>query len=349
MDDKGGSKGSQNFNIGITQPLFNASFLQGDIANQNAVISQSQIELNKQQLLLSLIQTWVSALIAKRALDLSDIEIQTNQSLLQRAKQSLNVGVGRIVDVAEAESAYRLALATQIQRQSEYQLALQNLSNLVGQQVSALPAWNNNDENINEGLLTFSSKLLRQNLNIKQALQQLQLNKINIKASRATLYPSVQVGLSYTMGETTAEFAGIETVNERDPLELSLSANWSYNLGGSVAAQLRSQQAQAQASRANLQATYNNQQIRLRSLLANINSSKQSLPALNAQLQAKKVALESYEQNYQLGTETLPNLLRAQSSLQQSQLSLVQTRYQLWSNYAELLFIINQLDQSHLQ
>lgn len=323
--------------IALTQPIFNPNMANISHIRKSADIQKQSIQISEKKLIVDLIKAWINALIAQETYALSTADVKTNKSLYNRAQQSFNIGSGRKIDAAEAEGAYRLSIANQIQREAELHFAKYNFSNVVGLPVTTIPVWHNNDQKVNLATWENFENKLANNLNVKQANNKVELARLKTKAAKAKMFPTVQAQLTYQYSKFR------ETNVTTKPLQLTLSATWEFFSGGATKSEITQNQYLFNAAQASLQETYNSQRVRSLNLWTKLTSAKKKLPALESQLQAKSIALESYKQAYELGTETLPNLLAAQRSQQQAELNLIQTKYSIWLTFIEFKFILNQV------
>lgn len=343
-DTKAANSNQNILSISATQFLYNAeAFARADKIDIQLDAQRLAIEATRQQLILDLAQRWTAILLAKDNKTLSVLEVQSSKKILDKAKQSLEVGVGKKLDLAQAEAAYKLAIATQIQRQSDHQIALQELANLTGAKIQFIPPWHEQSFDVNhqESYVT----KLKHNINIQRQLKILDSSSIEIEEKQGQYYPQISLIFSYNQIENIETGSNI-SIN--DPLLITLKLSWELFSGFRTTAATDQAYAQLNQEKARLRSTVLQQKSQLNSIIAQLQADEKRLPAIKQQAEAAKISYDAFLQGYELGTEELSEVLQAQSNYQQATINLTQSTYQNWINYLNFKFLLGQITPKDL-
>lgn len=299
----------------------------------------------RQQLIINIAQRWTEALLAENHNKLSVTEVDSSKKILDKAKQSFQVGIGKKLDFVQAEAAYKLSIATQIQRQSNYIVARQNLSHLTGINITTLPTWHQPTIVVN----TAESyvKKLKNNLTIQNQLKALDSATVEIKTVSGQLYPQINLQFSYAKTQYTEANSPIFQ-NPDDPLIMTLQFSWEFFSGFRTTANIEKAHALLNQQRAQLKSTILQQKTQLNTIMAQLQADEKRIPAISQQVEAAKISYEAFLQGYEVGTEDLPNVITAQRDYQKAQISLIESTYKHWLNYLKFKFIIGQITPEDL-
>jgi outer membrane protein len=344
-EDKTVPNYNQNIlSLSLLQYLYNAeSFAKAEQIDNQVDSGKIALRLARQRLIFNTAQRWSNLILAIENQRLSEIEIKSSKKLLDKVKQSLALGLGKKLDVAQAKAAHTLAIADQIQRKSNYTVALQNLQNLTGIKINTVPEWKK--PNIQLATLRPYASKIRNNTTLQQQLKALDTAVLEVNAVRGRLYPKVSLRLAYNH----TEFTEIGSQNEvNDPILATLNFEWELFSGFRTTADIDTAYAKLNQQKARLKESLLNEKANLDNTWALLQANEQRIPALQQQVEASKIAYDALLQGYQLGTQNLPDVLNAQSQYQKAQISLAQTIHQHWINYLNFKFIIGEITPGDL-
>jgi outer membrane protein len=187
--------------LALVQPLldFPAWF---DYSSSKAQTQKGYIDFAaaEQDLILRVIQNYLSFLRSKADFELYRQEQQSYKDFLDLAQKRLKAGIASIIDVHEAEAAYNLAEATTIRASYNHSTALENMNIISGKgfsgskQISdrypkALPSPIDVDEWIQTSLSN--------NLQIRSQRMHTKALDFIAKGAKAQNYPKVEAGIGY--------------------------------------------------------------------------------------------------------------------------------------------------------
>ena len=127
--------------LGIQQPLYTGGRLSAQLSRAEAEVQFTAAELAdiEQSLLLRLIQAWSEWFVAEQKLDAVATSRETHIRLLDMVSRRSNEGVSAVADVALAESRIGMLDAELLLLRAQQQSALEQLSSLVGVNISQVP------------------------------------------------------------------------------------------------------------------------------------------------------------------------------------------------------------------
>jgi len=332
-------------NLSLTQTVFNFSQFSA-VASQVALSKGADATLNAalQSLMIRVANAYFTVLKDEDNLSYSEASKLAFAEQLAQIKQQYDVGLKTITDVYTAQASYDSSVANYIAAQTTLSNDRENLRVITGVYYPHLLS-------LSEDFPLISPQPTNVERWVKTSVQQ----NWSIKASQFNVDSALQiirqqfaghlptVNVAGTLGRQYLDNVnGYQTLNQRNgpgtisTKELALNINVPIFSGGGVTAQTN-------------QATYNYQvaQQQLEQTIRNtINTTRQSYLSIIAgisQISADKQAIKStisslkgLEASYQVGTETLVDVLNQQQKVFQAQTQYATDRYAFVNNILAL-------------
>lgn len=332
------------------QPIYRKENLERiDLSKVQVGISDKQLHLTQQQLMLRTTQAYFDVLQAQDRIDLLLAQKQAIHEQLQQARTSFEAGINTVTDVHEAQARFDLIVAQEIAAQNELAVANHSLQAIIGKTPATL-AKVRDDLQIPPTLkpmqdwqdVTAASNL---NLQIQQA--QIELSERNIAIAQSGHYPTLDAVASYTDSHYNGSqnVFGTDLQNAVIGVELSVP----IYLGGAVDSRIRQaaytkQQAQDNLENVSRQTTLDTQRayLGLSSSMAQIKALEQALQSSQSQLDATKLGNE-------VGIRTSVDLLNARQQYFSAKRDLLQARYNYLVNIIRLKTASGIINEADLQ
>ena len=290
-----------------------------EAARAGAEVAEYQIRNTEQNVLLAVVQAYMSVLNGRQLVSLRQENINFFQAQLQSARDRLDVGEGTRIDVAQAEA--RLA-----QGDASYRAALSSLeiSQATFQRyVGTAPQ--NLDSSHGYGRLIPAS--------LQSAIAEAETGHPAILMSKAAIRAAQAAsdGAQAAFGPTAAITGQVGTrwtgPNGAPTDGLSGSVGFSITVpiyaGGAIGAGVRKANIQQIKSEVDAMSTYDQIRESVISAWAGIQSADAQISAANAAVSAGRVVLDGVIQERDLGTRTTLDVLNSQAELTTARESLI--------------------------
>jgi outer membrane protein len=256
----------------------------------------------EQQILLRVVQAYVGVLRAQAFLELRRSSVRLRTEELRAMRDRFDVGEVTRTDVALTEAALASAQSGVAAEEGNLVRAIEEFRAAVGRAPGPLetPSPANITQSIPE------AKALAQRLQpaLEQARHQVAAAEIAILQAEASLSPTVSVDGRVGLDDDLNESAG-----------LGVTAQGTFYQGGRIASQIREVMAQRDQSRAGLLVTAQAADQDVGNAYANLEVSRASQAAFDAQSRAAQVAFEGVREEARLGARTTLDVLDAEQDL----------------------------------
>jgi outer membrane protein len=352
-----------------SQTLFNLklwSLLEQARANVRAALAN--FNDSTQSLMLRTSKAYFDVLLAQDNLTNASALRKANKRQLEQAQERFNVGLDPITTVYQAKAAYDQSCATVIAAQNNIITAQQNLTKLTNQSYEKVSPLKNKKipliypEPMNPE--TWVTTSLKQNYKLTAAKFYLEASRQNIKTQFSGHLPSFNVYGNFTeihnqvtpYGATTSPITNVnQFFNNIFVPQMQRNATTGFNMslpifqGGLVVAKTREAEYQFQ--------NYSNQLESVkRELIANtqitfhtIASDIEKVKADRQSLESQRVSLESIQEQYQVGTKTITDVLYAQQQYFQTQVQYTSDQYSLILQILQLKYLAGNLNVKDLE
>jgi TolC family type I secretion outer membrane protein len=327
----GGNSRTKSF--GITQNLFNGgSDLFGlKIAKKQFEAGLQTLKSNEQQILLNAIKAYMDVIRTQEALEINNNNVEVNTKTLNSTEERYNLGELTRTDVAKARAELAKAVSQKISAEGEHMNARADYKNLFGDEANklifpnepeSLPA--TLEELINRSSSNFPA-IIRAKLNTE-------LYNSQILQKAGNLLPEVNLsaGSTHNNGKNKGP-SGFDnqfrtTHSKSHQKQVAIAVNIPLYQGGSEYSAVRQSKINLQKAKSDSQSTVND-------VIKNSVSSWQAYETAKAkyltsteQVDAATIAYEGSSQQFEVGTNTLLDVLTAQQELLTAKLQLTQSK-----------------------
>lgn len=333
------------FNLSLNQTIFN--FAQFSTVSQQLALSKAaDATLNAalQSLMVRVASAYFNILKDEDNLSYAEASKVAFAEQLDQIKQQYKVGLKTLTDVYTAQASYDLALSTYINAQTTLNNDRENLRVITGVYYPHLSALSENfpllspePRDINEWVAT----AIRQNWQIRYQRCNLESFRQAVKVQMAGHLPTVTLEgslsrqyLNNINGYTTfSQRSGPGTTTDK---AIGLGINVPIFAGGGVVAQTNQAIYNFQAAQQQLELTIRQTVNTTRQSYMNIVSGISQIAADKQAVKSNMSSLEGLEASYQVGTETLVDVLNQQQKVYEAQTQYATDRYAFVNNILAL-------------
>ena len=329
----------------LSQTLFDFSKWSNYKASQAQAASQdASYEAQAQNLYLRVATAYFAVLTARDQLSFAEANEKALASQLDQAQQRFNVGLAAITDVNQAKAQHDAAVATVISSRNTLDDAREALTQITGKPATDLrilrddiplvpPTPSDQEAWVNQALA--------QNPALLAQLQQVRSADDSISAARAGHLPTLSAQLTYTRapgwGDQSSRLFGAYHTNTTR-YDTAIGVVLSVPIFSGFATQSRVRQAidqrdvQQDVLEQDRRALVRNTRNAYRSIIAGISSVEANRQAVIS----AKSSLEATQAGYEVGTQTIVDVLLAQQTLFQAESAYSQARHALVINQLTL-------------
>ncbi len=327
------------YNVSLAYPLYrrglNATVQQAETGIQQANVAY---ESAKQNLMASILQGYFNVLAGKDKLSNAQANKRAIVGQLEQVKAKFEVGLIAITDVQEAQAAYDLAIADEIQAKNEVDNALEALREIIGeypQKIAVLksdiPLVNPDPENSEEWV----EIALKQNPSIIVAQHAVTKARQEIKKQRVNRYPTVDLVAQHRYNDSVRgdDMLGNATGN-------TVGIQFSYPLfeGGLRSSRVREARQRYSQALDRLEQQQRVVQQQTRNAYLKVMSSISRVKAFQQAVTSTETAQKAVEESVDAELRTIVDLLNVTSNVYQAKTNLAQARY----DYVVSTFLLKQ-------
>ncbi len=344
----------------LSQTLFNFS----DWANLKAAHAQAksqnmQYQSAVQDLYLRVARAYFGVLAAQDQLTYAKSNEKALARQFEQAQQRFQVGLAAITDVNKAKAQHDSAVANVITARNNLDDTREALTQITGQPVTHLSALRQDiplHPPVPAQLSAWVQRALHNNPTLQSYEQKVLASNDTVKAARGAYLPTLSAQLSYTRspgwGNQSPRLGGLGAYHTN-----SLSRNTAIGVVLNVpiftgfATQSRVRQAvynrdvSKDVLEQNRRGLIRNTRNAYRSVLAGI----AGVQANQQTVVSAKSSFDATQAGYEVGTQTIVDVLLAQQALYQAQSAYSQARYNLLINRLSLVYDAGSLDFQSLQ
>lgn len=312
--------------INLNQVIYDQRAISGYRAVEaNSQISALQTQAFEQQLMLDVAEAAISVLRAQTGLQLAEREQRAIERQLEQTREKFAVGLVARTDVEQAQAVFDSNQVRLIQAQSQRNNAERSLATLVGEPATVAPLTRTQLDDLSQLTATNLQLAMLQSPNLQIRQQQVRSQDLQLDASKAQRLPSVGANLGYNQSVRNA-FNDNDTTNTGTS-SLSLSVSVPLFNGFQTTADIRQQQLRSENARLIL----DNQQRQLADQIAmmvdQLSTGQANIRAQEQLVRSRQSALEATQTGQEVGTQTLVDVLQAQSNFFAAEQDLVNARF----------------------
>ena len=305
--------GSQTYTAGLSykQTIFDNYQTDAQIeqARAGAEAAEHQIRSTEQNVLLAVVQAYMSVLTGRQLVALRQENLSFFQAQLQSAQDRLDVGEGTRIDVAQAQARLAQGDATYRAAVSNLEISQATFQRYVGAPPQGLDASHNYGRLIPNSLQSAIAEAEAGHPAILTAKAAIRAAQAGSDAAQATFGPNAsvtgQVGTAYN---TVAGGQGISG-------SLGFQITVPIYAGGAIGAGVRKANIEQIKSEVTAMSSYDQVREAVISAWAGIQSADAQISAANAAVSAGGTVLDGVVQERDLGTRTTLDVLNSQAEL----------------------------------
>lgn len=347
----------------LSQVIFDFSkFSQYSKNKYQSKVAKLQLDNATQQLMVNVAKAYFDVLYAKNTLDAVKLTRDAFYEQYTKSQKSFDVGTVTIADVNDAKSSYDSAIAQYLSAQNDYiykKNVFYNITGLDADNISPLI-----DiiklQDLADGPESWSYMAKNGNINIKIAVEQLNMAKEDIKIANSGHLPVISLNGSYNrLGNSNIDRADpyfSSTINlPGSPfasttqgvvgIQVSLPL---YN-GGAISSQVRQAVANYDATMQQLLSTSRLTDQDTINAYLQVENGASIVKAQAQALKSAELKLKSDKTGYQIGLRNSIDLVNSQKNYYQTIQNYYQSQYQYLLSRIQLMYLIGKLDINFLR
>lgn len=331
---------TQEYTLTITQPIFNwAAFKQ--LQQAQAAVQQAAATYSAagQDLIIRLATAYFNVLEAQDILRYSEAQQKALQRQAEVAHQRYQVGLDPITSFYKAEAAYDAARAQYLANQNDLENAQESLREITGSYYSDLKTLAHNFPLVSPSPMKINQWVktsLDQNLNLRSARFGVLAAQQNIKVQSAGNKPTLNAIGQYGETNNRSLMNNEQGTQDNRTGLVGLQLNFPVYSGGITGANTQQAEAQYQLAIAQMEQTYRETVANTRKAFLSVNSQISQVEADRQSIKSHIAALNSIQAGYQAGTQTILDVLQAQSDLFNAETEYTQDRFAYLLNTLKL-------------
>jgi len=334
-----------NYAVTLQQSVYNPTIKRRvDVEESKATLSETEIELQKQELSTLVLQLYLEILKAENKIGLYTSYIDANQDKLNLLEKKYSMALSNKMDVLEGEVAYHFSRIDLRKEKKNLRLNRLRLKHLIGTGEIDLPNiqfGRINDTTIGQMRATIQAEENRLfNLRIQMAQQSVDISKKEIKAAASEHLPNLSLSGQYAKIDADRTISSFENTKS-----LMLELRIPLYQGGMVKSRVQSAKLMHQAREEELLLTQDEIQEQYVERLALFDDSVGSLEFYQEALSSAELYLDSIEQGLQNGLKSKIELNDAKNKLYEVKYEYLENMYDILDSYIGLLILTNRLDQ----
>ncbi len=334
--------------VGFSQELYRRSSWIGlDTAEKQARQADSALAAQQQALILRVATAYFEVLKAQDALVFVQAEKKAVARQLDQVKQRFDVGLSAITAVHEAQAQYDSVLASEVAVQNNLVNSYEALRAITGQdyrQLDVLDTQRFSTAVPNERIEDLVSQAEQENLSLLAARISQDIARDQISLAKSGHLPSLTLGggYNYYKGETN----GIR--GSYDDYNIGINLSVPLYTGGNISSQTKQAQLNYIAVSEDLEAAYRNVVSTVRASRNNINATIGSIKAFEQLQTSAKSALEATEAGFEVGTQTIVEVLDATRRVFEADNNLSNARYNYIISMLQLRQAVGSLSEQDI-
>ena len=325
--------------LSLSQTLFNwADFQTFKMSQINVKGAAATYAAAAQNLMLRVATAYFNVLQAQEMLKSSEAQQTALSRQLQVAQQRYKVGLDAITDVYDARASYDSARASYIAAEASLATMKENLRQITNKlypQLAQLkddfPLISPDPANID----AWTKFAEQQNLALIAQRYVTEAAKLNVKVAFAAHLPSLMAMANYTYSNTSIGTTAGTRTNEGSFTGGAVLTVPLYS-GGGVNAQVNANQYAYEAAQAQLEYTRRLTVANARISYLNVVAEVSQIQADREAVKSAKASLASNEAGYKVGTQTIVDVLNAQSTLYSAEVQYTTDRFSYVNDILDL-------------
>jgi len=326
---------SQTFNVNLTQPVFHWDhWVQLSQSDNKIAQAEAAYQAELQNLMVKTTEAYFNVLSAQDNLEFATAEKEAIARQLDQAKQRFEVGLIAITDVHVAQAGYDQALANEIEAANNLDNQKEALREIIGENEATLDPLGELLPLIKpepQDISAWSDSAEISNLGIISAFNQSEVSRKSVDLQRSGHLPKLDLVASYGVSDVNSTF-GLRGNTE----SVGLQINVPLFEGGAVNSRTRQASFEYQAALENLNQKKREIKRQVKDAYRGIISNMSRVEALESSVKSAESAVEATEAGFEIGTQTMVDVLNEQRNLYRAKRDYSRTRYDYLINSLKL-------------
>ena len=317
------------YGLNFNQPIFRwQNIVQYRQAKVQVSLSDKQLLLAQQNLMLRVAQAYFDVLLAQDKIDLINAQKSAIKKQLEQAQANFDVGSATITDVNEAQARYDLTVAQELAAVNDFEVKKRTVQAVTGelpQKLATARADLKTSTPQPDSMDKWVEIAEQNNLNLSIHQQALELASQEIEKQQAGHYPTLDAVGNYnsTRAEGGVNGFGSDLQNGTIGLQLQIPI---YQ-GGATSSKVREAVANKQKAQDDLEVARRQADLDAQQAYLNLISSVAQVSAYEQALVSSQSQLDSTSLGYEVGVRTSVDVLNAQQQFFSAKRDLLQSRY----------------------
>ncbi|MEE9426374.1 MAG: TolC family outer membrane protein [Methylococcales bacterium] len=332
--------------VDINQPIFNwDSWILLDQSEYEIAKAEALYAKVYQDLILRIVNAYVDVLLAEETLALAKAELKARHQVLQQAKLRFEVGMAPVTDSLEAEARFAATSADNAVAEAAIVDAQSGLQEIIGIPIisgnlAALIADMPLEPPEPAELEEWKNYAFNRNRELVAAMSDVNIAKQQIEHQKAGHYPTVSGVASYSFNDNNSSF-GLrgETGSIGVQVDVPIFA------GGGVSSRVRQAHHDYEANKHAFELTKRSIQSSVTKAFYDVKAKINQVTALRKSVQSFDKALEATQAGMEVGSNTLADVLDAQTDLYTAKRDLSQQLYAYLVSWLDLRLAAGLLEQ----
>ena len=330
------------YTVELRQPVLNLAAIKGYASSKKTMdIVNYQLEAQKQALILRVSEAYFNLLLAEESVTLAESELKAIQRQLDQTQQRFKVGLVSKTDVLEAQAASDQTRVTVAQALNDRAIALENLSIIVGQQISDVKKVQANIplEPMSVTSTEWVDQVLAGSIDFKLAQLNQEISGLARDAEKASYWPTI---------DAVANYSNADQINETATTNYGLEATWTPFQGGGLRSRIREAELRYQSAATDVAGLRQTLSRDARNLYQTLRTNIVQIEAQKQSIVSSESALEATQAGYEVGTRNIVDVLDAQQAVFQAKRNFAEARYTWIINRLNASLLDSSLSESNL-
>ena len=333
---------TDKYKLSLSQNLYDAGEKDLEIERSKLLFDREVINFNVtiQNLILSAIEGYLTVINYEKSLEASNKNFDSVSRFLDETKTKFDLGSATLYDLQNAESAYAIAETNLFIAQQNYEVSKITFNRIVGLKAINLEDVIDLDRNIN--LNSFLENVEKNNYSLALLNNDIGNSNLLLAKEKLNNKPSLDLSTSVEYSDSGRIDSGTEKTNGTIGLTLTIPIFQQNNDKSDI----RKYQSQLLQAELTLDDAKQDLSIQASNLYKNYLISKSNITSNNKQIESIQTSLESIQEEYNIGTKTINELIDAESELLNVKVNLNTSKKDMILNYFNIMALEGSLISS---
>ena len=336
---------TDKYKLSLSQNLYDAGEKDLEIERSKLLFDREVINFNVtiQNLILTAIEGYLTVINYEKSLEASNKNFDSVSRFLDETKTKFDLGSATLYDLQNAESAYAIAETNLFIAQQNYEVSKITFNRIVGLKAINLEDVIDLDRNIN--LNSFLENVEKNNYSLALLNNDIGNSNLLLAKEKLNNKPSLDLSTSVEYSDSGRIDSGTEKTNGAIGLTLTIPIFQQNNDKSDI----RKYQSQLLQAELTLDDAKQDLSIQASNLYKNYLISKSNITSNNKQIESIQTSLESIQEEYNIGTKTINELIDAESELLNVKVNLNTSKKDMILNYFNIMALEGSLISSFEQ